>query len=173
MKLDMPKVGMRTIKTAVAVVVCYLIFLPFALLPDGHLLRHISAANACIAAVICMQSSIEQSLSLGVSRIVGTILGGLVGLVGLLLDGWLGRTSLFTGLVLGGAVVLALWLCLLIKQPAACVMACVVLCVIMLAQTGADRYFYVIFRVVESIMGIAVALAVNLLLPNHHRDETP
>lgn len=175
MKLDVPKVGLRTIKTAVAVVVCYLIFLPFWTHGPGtsdSLLRHVAPVNACVAAVICMQSSIEQSLYQGISRIVGTILGGLVGLLALLLDDWI-KTPLVTGVLLGGAIVLTLWLCNLIKRPAACAIGCVVVCVIILTHGGSERYFYIIFRVLESIAGIAVALAVNRILPNHHKDEAP
>ncbi len=173
MKMDIPKIGLRTIKTAVAVVVCYLLFLPFwiyAPLLSGSLLSHIAPVNACIAAVICMQSSIEQSFHQGVSRVVGTVLGGLVGLLFLLLDEWV-KTPVATGLLLGGAIVVALWLCNLIKRPAACVMSCVVVCVILLNHGGQERYFYIIFRVLESTVGIAVALAVNRILPNHHKED--
>ena len=128
--------------------------------------------NACVAAVICMQSSIEQSLYQGISRVVGTIIGGVVGLLGLLLDDWISM-PLATGVLLSGAIVATLWLCNLIKRPAACAIGCVVVCVIILNHGGSERYLYIIFRVFESIAGIAVALAVNRILPNHHKEEAP
>lgn len=173
MKLEIPKVGLRTLKTAVAVFVCYLLFLPFWLHEPStstSILRHMAPVNACIAAIICMQSSFEQSLYQGVSRVVGTIIGGLVGLLSLLLDDLI-QIPLVTGLLLGGAVVVTLWLCNLIKRPAACGIGCVVVCVIILNHGGPERYLYIIFRVLESIAGITVALVVNRILPNHHKEE--
>lgn len=173
MKLVIPKVGMRTIKTAVAVFVCFLIFLPFwTYIPTGEndLLQHIGPFYACIAAIICMQSSVEQSVRQGISRVIGTVIGGLVGLSILLLDD-LVRQSVVTGLLMGCGIVLTLWLCNLIKRPAACSIGCVVVCVVMLNHGGPDRYLYTLFRVVETIAGIAVAVAVNHALPDRRQNK--
>ena len=63
-----PGVGMRMVKTAVAVVLCYFIFLPFWLrTPVGEYdpLKDVWPFSACIAAIICMQSSVEQSVRQG------------------------------------------------------------------------------------------------------------
>lgn len=173
MKLEIPKVGMRTIKTAVAVFVCFLIFLPFwVYVPTGENdpLQHIGPFYACIAAIICMQSSVEQSVRQGISRVIGTVIGGLVGLGILLLDD-LVRQPIVTGLLMGCGIVLTLWLCNLIKRPAACSIGCVVVCVVMLNHGGPDRYLYTLFRVVETIAGIVVAVAVNRLLPDRRQNK--
>lgn len=161
---------MRTIKTAVAVVVCFLIFLPFWVrVPAGEYdpLQHVGPFYACIAAIICMQSSVEQSLHQGISRVIGTVIGGLVGLLILLVDD-LTHQPVMTGLLMGCGIVLTLWLCNLIRRPAACSIGCVVLCVVMLNHGGPDRYIYTLFRVLETMAGIAVAVAVNRLLPTRH-----
>ncbi len=165
---EIPGIGMRTVKTAVAVVICFFLFLPFwVYVPagEGELLQHIGPFYACIAAIICMQSSVKQSLRQGVSRVIGTVLGGLVGLGVLLLDDLI-KIPVVTGLLMGGGIVLTLWLCNLIKRPAACSIGCVVVCVVMLNHGGPDRYVYTLFRVAETIVGIVVAVAVNRLLPD-------
>lgn len=63
MKLDVPKVGMRTMKTAVAVVLSYLVFIPLGLLfPAQYSGASAAPFYACVAAVICMQSSVGRSV---------------------------------------------------------------------------------------------------------------
>ncbi|MEG2097350.1 MAG: FUSC family protein [Pseudoflavonifractor sp.] len=173
MKLQIPKVGMRTVKTAVAVMICFFIFLPFWLrVPLGEYdpLRNVGPFYACIAAVICMQSSVEQSVRQGVSRVIGTILGGGVGICILAIDD-LVHHPVITGLLMGAGIILTLWLCNLIKRPAACSIGCVVLCVVMLNHGGKDRYLYTLFRVLETIIGIVVAVLVNHLLPDLRKKQ--
>ncbi|MEG1857555.1 MAG: FUSC family protein, partial [Pseudoflavonifractor sp.] len=89
MELTIPKIGMRIVKTAMAVMICFFIFLPFWVrtpLGVNDPLREVGPFYACIAAIICMQSSVEQSVRQGVSRVIGTILGGVVGICILAVD---------------------------------------------------------------------------------------
>jgi len=168
MSLKIPKVGMRTIKTAVAVVICFLIFLPFLNTGGtqvGGIIVEVGPFYACIAAVICMQSSVEQSLQSGGARMIGSLIGGAVGLLVLTADLISGNQFLFA-VLLGLGIVLTIWLCNLVRQPAACAIACIVCCCIMLSHGGEERYFFALARIVETLIGILVALAVNHLLPN-------
>lgn len=159
----LPGVGMRNLKTAVAVMICFFLFLPLQGI-GGPAGEHVGPFYACIAAVICMQGSVEQSVRQGISRVMGTLLGGGVGLLALLLGDWLEQPVL-TGILLGAGVVFTIWLCNAIGRPAACSIGCVVLCVVILNHSGADRYLYTILRVGETLLGIVVAVAVNCLLP--------
>ena len=101
---------------------------------------------------------------------IGTLLGGAMGLLVLLLDDWLER-PVVTGLLLSGGVIAVIWLCNLLRRPAACSIGCVVLCVVILNHSGADRYWYTILRVGETLAGVAVAVAVNRLLPGGSPEE--
>ena len=94
--------GMRNIKTAVAVVICFLLFLPFwsQASPAGEGMQ-IGPFYACITAVICMQSSVEQSVRQGVSRVIGTLMGGALGLLVLVLYDVTGQHALVMALLLG------------------------------------------------------------------------
>ena len=81
MKLRIPKVGMRTIKTAVAVMLSYLLFVPFDLMyreEYGGIWGQMGPLYACIACIVCMQSSLGQTVRQGVSRLIGVAIGGVL-----------------------------------------------------------------------------------------------
>ncbi len=157
---------MRTVKTAVAVTVCFFIFLPlWQAEPTGNPLDQIGPFYACIAAVICMQSSVEQSLRHGLSRLLGTGVGGCVGIVILWLAGEESGPFLF-GVFMGLGVLVTIWLCSLLGHPAACSIGGVVCCAVLLSHSGPERYVYTLTRMGETAVGIFVAVAVNHLLPD-------
>lgn len=168
-----PLVGMRTIKTAVAVTVSYLVILLLnKLLPMPDNEARWGAFYACIAAVICMQGSIEQTVKQGVSRLIGTAIGGILGLL-ILMASQLLQKTLFMALMLGGGTILLIWLCNLIKRPAACSIAVIVFCVILFNHAGTDRYMYALNRMFETAVGIFIAAAVNFALPDHRKTDPP
>lgn len=176
MKLQLPGVGMRTIKTAVSVMLSYLIFVPFNLIYReelGGLLGQLGPLYACIACVVCMQSSLGQSFQIGLSRLLGVAVGGVLGVLALV-PGEAMRHPLVKALALGLVCVAGIWLCLLLNRPAACTMACVVPCIILVNNLmGAERFFYAAARIIETAVGVAIALAVNALLPDHRGGEPP
>lgn len=162
---------MRTIKTAVAVVLSYLIFLPLALLfPVQYGVGQSGAFCACIAAVICMQSSVGQSMRQGVARLLGTAIGGLLGLLLLTIDRLLSQ-PLFLALMLGAGTIACIWLCNLLERPGACAISVVVLCVILLNHAGPERYMYALGRMVETAVGVVLAVVVNRVLPDHRKSQ--
>ena len=173
-KFRLPTVGLRTLKTAVAVMISYLLFVPLELWQGGEslgMLAHLGPAYACIACIICMQSSMGQSIELGLSRLVGVAVGGALGILVLTAEVFLTH-PLLKALLLGVACVAGVWVCMLIRRPAACVMACIVPCVIVINETtGADRYYYAAARILETVVGVAVALGVNALLPNRRMEQ--
>lgn len=81
-RFQLPHIGMRTTKTAVAVMLSYLIFVPFGLLYNESypgVLAYVGPAYSCIACIVCMQSSLEQTLQVGLSRFVGVFIGAVLG----------------------------------------------------------------------------------------------
>ena len=67
-----PKIGLRTIKSGIAVFLCLL------LLPNEPFF-------ACLTAVICLQDTVYNSIHMGINRGAGTILGASFGLIFLIL----------------------------------------------------------------------------------------
>ena len=67
-RITIPHIGMRVVKTAVAVVLSYLVFVPFGLLYReelGGVLGQAGPLYACIASIICVQSTLGQTVQLG------------------------------------------------------------------------------------------------------------
>ena len=126
---------------------------------------------ACIACIVCMQSTLGQTVQSGVSRLIGVAIGGVLGVATLLLGDRLDNGLLVLP-ILGVLCVAGMWISLLIQRPAACVMACIVPCVILITGvTGADRYYYAAARIIETVIGVCVAMLVNKLLPDHREEH--
>ena len=68
---SIPKIGMRLIKTAIAVFLCFLV----DFFRDGG-----TPFYSAIAAILCMQPELGSSLKVGKERIIATIIGGIVGM---------------------------------------------------------------------------------------------
>ena len=174
--MKLPKIGLRNIKTALAVAICLLLFLPFWV--DDALTGYwalIGPTNAVVAAILCMQHSIESSWRVGLVRLLGTLIGGIAGCAVITLQHYLPHNALLIPIV-AVCVVVLIWFCLLIKQPMACNVTCIIFCIIVLMspQPGAERYLSAIFRMAETAVGILVAVGVNYLLPGERiRDNDP
>ena len=113
MSILIPKVGMRTVKTAVSVMISYLVFVPFGLLYReelGGVWGQMGPLYACIACVVCMQSSLGQTMQQGISRFIGVAVGGTLGVLVLAL-GEPVRYPLVKALMLGVVCVAGVWLC--------------------------------------------------------------
>ena len=161
--------GWRTIKTAVAVMISFAIFLPwwdYSLAQPSGPFQELGPFSACIAAVICMQASVHASVLQGLSRIVGTLVGGGTGLMAVLLNNRL-PGPLASTVIFGFFVCLTIWLCSLMRQPGACSLAAVVCCAVMFSHSGSgtEAVFYTVSRMLETAVGIVVAVAVNRVLP--------
>ena len=172
---NIPHIGMRIIKTAVAVMLAYGIFLPFGLMYDTEtyhgVLGQMGPLYACIACIVCMQSTLGQTVQSGVSRLIGVAIGGVLGVATLLLGDRLDNGLLVLP-ILGVLCVAGMWISLLIQRPAACVLACIVPCVILITGvTGTDRYYYAAARIIETVIGVCVAMLVNKLLPDHREEH--
>ena len=66
------RLGMRTLKTAIAVMLCILLF---------QFSHRGSPMIACLAAVFSLRQDLNTSLSFGKSRIIGNTLGGFLALL--------------------------------------------------------------------------------------------
>lgn len=143
----LPGIGLRNIKTAISVCICLILFSkdPFF---------------ATIASVMCMQDTVENSLKIGTNRVLGTLLGGVLGLIFLYFTRWIHAES-FTPIITAIGVSFAIYLCNIIKKPAACAMSCLVLIAIMIAPTSSNPFIYAFKRTIETTLGIIVAILVN------------
>ena len=129
----------------------------------ARLLRLPFPLYAMIAAVIVTDLSASQTRRLGVPRLVGTVVGVVVGatLVHALPAG---------PLAVGGGVLSAMFLSHLLLRPEAAKLAGYV-CGIMLLEHGRDPWYYAVLRLTETMLGIGVAVAVSFIPKLLHADD--
>lgn len=151
-------IGMRNIKTALAATLCALIYLPFGRNPTF----------ACIGAIFGTGSDIQDSKKSGGNRIIGTIIGGFIGM-GLFALYTLfypsGEINALMLLFLFIGVVLVILISQIFEWYGAIPPGGVVLCII-LFNTPVDHYVsYSLNRIFDTAFGVLIALLVNHLLP--------
>lgn len=144
--------GFRIIKTTLAVFICIALF-------DIIGYTEVSI-NASIATVLTVRQSMEETSQYGFDRVLGTILGGIVSFIVL----WLPLENIYQPLVLSLAMMFSLMIAkwFHLRGPVYS-MSAVVLLVTLLSHgsSNADALQYVTARVIESIVGIVIALLVN------------
>ena len=153
-------VGMRIVKTVIAVFVCGLL----------ASLRGESGFYSMIAAVVCVQNSTGKTVESSVNRMLGTLIGGVVGVLVVYVLELLGilYIELARYAVLSLMLIPIIELCLLVKKPACAAMACIVfLCVTVNHSIGDTPAIYSIQRLFETLVGVAVACGVDAVLPYH------
>lgn len=149
-------IGMRNIKTAISVLVCVLI---------SYALKLEYPFYACIAAVISMQSSVADSFKAGKNRMLGTFLGALTGLIFALIAP--GNVIL---IFLGILIVISLSNYFKWKQSVS--IGCIVFLAIMTNLNGKTPFNYSVNRLLDTLIGIFVAVLVNyLVLPPKYLDR--
>jgi uncharacterized membrane protein YgaE (UPF0421/DUF939 family) len=153
---------MRTIKSALAVLVCILVYYFAARL---RITTNFDAFLACTAAIICMQDSVKNSLSIGISRLQGTVVGAALGMGVLYVDLAIRNAAAHIAFIVLGTVLLII-ICNFLKISKAIVMGCVVFFVITLQATSADPFLSSVQRFADTAIGIAISVAINHLIHN-------
>lgn len=150
MKLE--KMGMRTIKTGIAVVLCTI--------AGGYLVENpFYSATACI---ISMQDTVKGSMNSGLNRIKGTILGGIIGYLVVLIEPG-------NAILCGLGVMSTIYACNTLKINKGVVVACVTFLSIHLGITNSNPAQYSFFRVMDTSIGVVIGVFINYILarPNY------
>ena len=158
-----PHVGLRSLKTALAAVLCAL----------GYALIDRNPTFACIGAIFGLGPDMPGSRLHGGNRLFGTVIGGFLGIgiyrIYLIFypDG--GHHLLLVPLLFGGIVVLIIlaqffWVGAV--QPGG-----VVLC-LLLFSIGPDNYVsYSLNRMLDTGVGVAMSLLINWALPRERLER--
>lgn len=169
-----PKIGLRIIKSAVAVFLCYLF-------------NYFRGENGIVfysqlSVLWCIQSYISTTKKNAYQRIVGTFIGAGFGLIVLLLfmllqtaDLPLNQLSLYLtkGLITSIGIIFVLYLTVILKKKNASYFSCVVFLSIVVIH-GADNnpFIFTLNRVIDTMVGIFIGVAVNLFhLPRKQHKE--
>lgn len=152
---NFPRIGMRMIKTALAVGICFLIYI----------LRGEQGVPVFsgIAAIICMQPHVENSRETAFNRIIGTLVGaGFALLVLRLMRELPPEIPYLQYLVISLSVIPVLYITVLFHKERASALAAIVLLSVCLSD-GGSPLMGAVDRSVETIVGILVSLGVNSL----------
>lgn len=153
----MPRIGMRIIKSAVAVFICFLIYLI-----RGTGMPFYSA----IAAILCMQQGVESTKKVGLNRTIGTLIGGAFGVVVLLLERRFIPEAMpwLRYLLTSVAIIPLIYTTILLEQKTASYISCVVFLSVAVNH-GSDvvPYAFALNRIIDTLIGIFVALGVNAM----------
>ena len=157
-----PPIGMRMVKTAAAVLICLLV----SMAVDREDMRIYSS----IAALLCVQPYAEDTKRMAIQRIVGTAIGSVFGIATLLLEMALDIQGTLVGYIVIAAVTVPnLWIAVVLKSSnAAALSGIVFLSITVTHVTDASPWIFAWYRVSETLVGIAVGIAVNRLCAGGH-----
>ncbi len=157
MKKRLPRVGMRMVKTSLAIFVCLVISMLLNTPSKGIYMT--------IAALICIQPDVHSSVKVGLSRLVGTFVGALFGLVTMLaISPWPNMPQLVKILVFSLFILLCIYTNILVRHPDSSVITCVTyLSIVLSTFAQGDILPYAGLRFFETALGVLVAIAINLI----------
>ncbi|MGL5244327.1 MAG: FUSC family protein [Sarcina sp.] len=161
-KLNLPPIGARNLKTALAAFICIIIF---------QVLNKPSAFFACIAAMMCMQDTFENSIKMGKNRMIGTLIGGFIGLIITFLSIKLGSSELVYAILTALGTIASIYLCVLSKAKGAVNSACIVTFAILTNIKGVASYGYAINRIIDTFIGVIVGILVNRHIYPYSKDK--
>lgn len=146
MKLQKP--GMRNIKTGIGVMICVLV---------GYFKIVDNAFFAATACIVSMQTTVKSSLAVGLNRLKGTFLGGIIGFLFVLIKP---GDPILSSL----GIIVTIYICNLLKINKSITIACVVYCSIYLSIGNNNPIDYSINRIIDTSIGVLIGVAVNYYL---------
>ncbi|MCM1415692.1 MAG: HAD hydrolase family protein [bacterium] len=167
--ISLPPIGMRIIKSAVAVLVCYLVSF---LRKDAGIVFY-----SQLAALWCIQTYRNDTKKNAFQRMLGTAIGAAYGLLFLLLERHIRLEEpmrhILNAVVISGMIVLVLYTTVLIKKKYASYFSCVVfLSIVVNHAADANPYLFVWNRFLDTLIGIFVGVGVNVFsLPVDKRKD--
>lgn len=150
--------GMRTVKSAVAVLICLCI----------GTLRGESGMPfySAIAAVLCMQPDIVGSLKTAAQRTLATLIGGFMGLMLLLLERYVlpPLPLLLHYVLVAVAIIPLIHMTVMMKKTDVSYVTCVVfLSVVISHASDLSPLLFSVNRMLDTLIGIVVSLLVNIV----------
>lgn len=171
------KIGWRTIKTVIAVTVTSLII---------NFMRDGSAVLGNLAAVFALRSSNEDTLKYSLFRIAGNSIGIFIAVIITLFSVQIGLydNPIYMSFATGFGVFLVIIACNTFGLKHSIVAASAGFLVVFLSITPDDAITYGFSRLIDTMIGSAVAISINYIFPNRmnpdefhmihipHRNET-
>ncbi len=154
-----PFIGLRTIKTIVAV---------FLSLVISSLREKSVPFYSAIAAVLCMQKDSENSFRVGLNRFVATIVGAIVGCLFLMFEYYIYvvENQIIRNLLIAIFLIPVIYSCVYSKRPGSVGTGCVVYLSIVINRAGQLPITFAMNRFLDTTIGIVMAILVNNYFKN-------
>lgn len=167
-KIKIPGIGMRIIKSALAVALCLIIDI---FRGEGGMVFY-----SQLAALWCIQMYRDNTIKNALQRTIGTVAGAIYGLLYLLLyprlSGLIGATVWLEVVCLFISIILVIYTTVLIKKKQASYFSCVVFLSIVINHIeDVNPYGFVWNRFLDTMIGIGVGILVNNLRLCFHPDR--
>lgn len=146
-------VGMRTLKTGIAVVITLYL---------GQTFLVSNAFYAVIGTIFALQNTVKNSLVAGKNRLLGTVIGAIIGY-------FFALTTIDNPIFIGLAVIVTIICCNSLKISSSIIIAATVCVSILIGIKGQDPLVYSILRTTDTSIGIIVGIIVNYFIaqPNY------
>jgi len=180
-KFHVPRIGMRIIKSAMGVLICFLID---SFRGDSGIVFY-----SLLAVLWCIRDYVSETKQFAIQRTVGTVIGAIYGLIFIIGNSYFtllsdasnnivsGIFSFITGnigysLFVSLSIILVLYTTVVLKQKQASYFSCVVFLSIVINHMGdVNPYFFVWNRFLDTMIGILVGLFINSISVHHRHNK--
>ncbi|WP_312654054.1 aromatic acid exporter family protein [Proteiniclasticum sp.] len=141
-------IGMRTIKTAIVVIISYFV---------SSLINDELSFALIYAAVICIETSVVSSFKIGYNRVLGTAVGGVIGLI-------MTYLPIYGGIAMALGIIITIIFCNLLNIKKATGIAITLVIIIIMGSSDSAPAVYAMQRTLDTVIGIVIATIVNMLI---------
>ncbi|NLX63422.1 MAG: hypothetical protein GX022_01375 [Clostridiaceae bacterium] len=152
------KIGLRTIKTVIAVFICCVIDYFMGVVP----------IQSTIAAILCIKADRKETVQTAVTRIIGTLLGGAAGVLVLFffLNSGIKYYSLLFYSILCVLIIPIIYIPVKLGLPDATALTCITYLVVVMGYTGEITPMQMaVERILDTLLGVIVAVPLNIVFP--------
>lgn len=146
------RLGLRTLKTALAVMLCILLF---------KVLNRGEPMIAALSAVFALRQDLTTSVSFGKSRIIGNTIGGGLAIVYILVQNVFNHDFLVELILMPLLVIVVIVLSDGINNNSGIISAVSTLLLIALSLPQGESFSYALSRVIDTFIGTFIAIALN------------
>lgn len=171
MKLKKTTVGMRNIKTATAVMLCIILTRVLAFIGENANFGFFEGAYdflfvrqtplySSLAALVAVGSTMKESYKTGLSRILGTLMGGAFAVLHIRLTQLVNR-ELFYYATVFVFIVAIIYISTAISHNEITATSGMIFLIIIFSIKDEPPFIYAVHRLIDTVGGVIVAVAVN------------
>lgn len=164
-KKKLPGIGARIVKSGIGVLICMLIYF----------LRGKSGMPfySALAVLWCMRQYSKDTKDMALQRMIGTFIGAVYGLIVLLVISLFENVNVMVVYIVCSLLIIPIiYTTVLINKKNASFFSCVVFLSITITHSfDSNPYLFVLNRVIDTLIGIAIGVILNLANPHRKRDN--